>query len=98
MRAVNHGLDAAAACHLADLADGRDLSRDVNHVRDEDDARARRQSRLERRRNLAQVFRRDWNLNGLQYDAFASLALPESRQHARVVLSRRENLVAALKV
>src|SRR5215207_6969641 len=36
VRAVNGGLRAAPPREFADVADGRDLSRQVNHVRDED--------------------------------------------------------------
>src|SRR5215207_5732699 len=65
VRAVDNRLGAAPPRQLADVADGRDLSRQVDHVRDEDEPRARSKPRLVGGRYLRRVFRRDGNLDEL---------------------------------
>src|SRR5215207_10383699 len=98
VRAVDNRLGAAPPRQLADVADGRDLPRQVNRVRDEDEPRARSEAGLVGGRDLRRVFRRDGNTDELETDAVAPLALPQSGEHARVVLRRRQNLVAGLEV
>src|SRR5260370_39778511 len=98
MRAVDNRLDATRARHLADSFHGRDLAGDVYLMRDLNQTRARRDGVFERGGDLVDVLWRNRNLDQVQLDAFALLALSNRRQHPAIVLSGGENLVAGFQV
>ena len=98
MGAVDDGLDAAGASEVADRFHRRDLAGDVDHVRDEDQFRAVGDSFFKRGGDLVEVLGRDRDLNQLQFEVFAFLALPQGGEHARVILSGGENFVAGFEI
>src|SRR5258708_9608195 len=98
MRAVDNRLDATRARHLADSFHGRDLARDVYLMRDLNQTRARGDGVFERGGALVDDLWRNRNLDQVQLDACALLALSNRRQHTAIVLSGGENLVAGFQV
>src|SRR2546426_11447368 len=98
MRAVDNGLDAASARHLADGFHRRDLASDIDLMRDLNQSSARSNRFFEGAGYLVDVFWRDWNFDQVQLDAFALFALPHSREHASVILCGRENLVSRFQI
>ncbi len=64
----------------------------------EDEPRPRCDAGLETADHLGRILRGDRQLDLLQDDPFAALALLERRDHAAVVLRRRQDLVAGLQV
>ncbi len=98
MGAVDDGPDAADARDVADSFHRRDLAGDVDLVRDEDEASAIGDSFFKRGGDLVEVFRRNRNLNELQFEPFSFLALTQRSEHARVILGGGEDFVAGLEV
>ena len=98
MGAVDDGFNAAGAGQIADCFHRCDLAGDVDLVRDEDQFCAIGNSFFKRGRDLVQIFRRDRDLNQLELEVFAFLALPQGGEHARVILRGGENFVARFEV
>src|SRR5437773_10016920 len=98
MRAINNCLDSVTPRHLTDRFDRGDLSGEVDLVRDLKQARPRRDRSFKRGRDLANVLWWDWNLDQVQLDAFALLALPNRCQHPAIVLRGGQNLVTGFQV
>src|SRR5713226_8264612 len=98
MRAVNNRLDAPGARHFADGLDRSDLSGDVYLMGDLNQPRARRNGAFEGAGDLVDVLRWNRNLDQVEFYAFALLTLSDGREHACVILRRREHLVAGLQV
>src|SRR6185503_8569782 len=73
-------------------------ARDVHLMRNENEFRSTGDSFFESRGDLVQILRWDRNLHHLQHETFAPLALSQGGQHARVILRRREYLVARFEV
>ena len=97
VRPVHDHLDPARPRPLDDPLDREDLAGEVGDVTDVDDLRFRRDSALD---PLGQVVlgRRGNGEGDLpDHDPLASLPLVPRREHARVVLRRREHLVPALE-
>ena len=67
-------------------------------MRDEDHPRPRRDAALDRIVDLLQTLRRRRILHLLQHDLLAELALPDRRDHARIILRGRQDLIAGLQV
>src|SRR6266404_5833143 len=98
MRAVHNGLDSFGASHVADSFHGSDLSRDVDLMRDQNQARATGNSFFKGGGDLIEVLGRNGNLNQLKLQALSLLALTEGGKHARIVLGGGENFVTRLEV
>ena len=98
VRAVDEDGDAFRPRHVDDPTHRRDVACHEADVHDLDDSRARR----DRLGHAADVFvgalGRRVLPNGFDDDPVASLALAPRRLHARVVLRRDDDLVAALEV
>src|SRR5712691_7962358 len=75
MRAVNNRFDSFSAGHLTNGFDGSDLTRDVDLMRNQNQARAIGYSFFKCRGNFIKVLRRNRNLNQLEFQTFASFAL-----------------------
>src|SRR5438094_10644986 len=98
MRAVRNRLDPFGASHLADSLHGSDLSRDVDLVRDENQAGAAGNSFFKRCADLIEVLWRNGNLNQLKLEAFSPLSLTQRGKHAQIVLGGGENFINRLVV
>src|SRR5207248_8808058 len=98
MRAVHNRLDSFGASHLADSLHGGDLSRDVDLVRDENQAGAAGNSFFKRCADLIEVLWRNGNLNQLKLEAFSPRTLTKRGKHARIILGGGENFITRLKV
>ena len=98
MRAVDDGFDAPCPGHFADGFDRRDLPGDVDLMRYLDQLCSRGNSSFKSPGNLLDVFGRNRNLDQVQLDAFALLALPDRREHAAIVLSSSQDLVARFQI
>src|SRR5207248_2866780 len=98
MRAVHNRLDSFGASHLADSLHGSDLSRDVDLVRDENQAGAAGNSFFKRCADLIEVLWRNGNLNQLKLEAFSPLTLTKRTKHARIILGGGENFITRLEV
>ena len=98
VRAVDDRLNGAAARHPRDLAHGKQLTREVRHVAQVNDARLRRDRLLESRSQLRQVLRRHRERDLRQRDPVAPHALLPRVEHAAVILVRRDHLVARLQI
>src|SRR5215210_5263726 len=98
MRAVYDSLDSLRACQVANLLYRCDLTREVHLMRNENEFCSIGDSSFESSSDLVEVLRRDWNLHHLQHKTFATLALTQCVQHARIILSRRENFISGLEI
>jgi hypothetical protein len=95
MGAVHDHGDAARPSQRHDLAHGKDLPREVDHLTGQDQARAGRERAPEARHHLGGVLRGDRQGEGAQDDPLPSLTLPEGGQHPRIVLIGGHHLVPA---
>ena len=98
MRAVDDGLNAVRARHVADCFHRSDLAGDVDHVRDENESGAVGDSFFKRGGDLAEILWRNRNLNELELEIFPFFPLTQCGEHPRVVLGRGENFVAGFEV
>src|SRR5438477_6188828 len=98
MRAIDNGLNSFSASHVADSLHGSYLSRDIDLMRDQDQARATSNSFFKGGGDLIEVLGRNGNLNQLKLQAFSLLTLTERGKHARVILGGGENFITRLKV
>src|SRR5438552_18641749 len=83
MRAVHNRPDSFGASHLADSLHRSDLSRNVDLMRDQNEARFIGNSFFKRRGDLIKVLGRNGNLNQLKLQAFSLLPLTESGKQSR---------------
>src|SRR5229473_1989234 len=98
MRAVDDGFDAAGPGHFADGFDRCDLSGDVDLMSDLKQTRAGSNGSFKRSRDLLNVFGWNRNLDQVELDAFALLALPNCSEHAAIVLSGSQNLITGFQI
>src|SRR6266498_1385282 len=98
MSAVDNRFDAFCARHFADRLDRSDLASDVDLVGHQNQTSARRYAAFESRGNLIEVFRWNGYFYQLQDQTLASLALPQSCQHASIILGGSKNLVTRLEI
>src|SRR5262245_58073590 len=98
VRAVDDGLDAAAARHPRDVADREQLPGEVRDVAEVDDLRLRRERALEALPELADVPRRHRERELRERDLVAPNALLPRVEHAPVILVRRQHFVAGVEV
>ena len=97
MRAIHDYFDPPRTAQLRDLLHREDLAREIRDVADMNDFGARRDRFLDASRQVVLGRRRHRERDLLQYDAVAPLALLPGRDHARIILRRRQHLVAALE-
>ena len=98
MSAVDDGLNAAGARHVADCFHRRDLAGDIDLMGNKDEPGAVSDSFFKRSADFVEILRRDRNFNEIELEVFAFLPLPQGGEHARVILSGGENFVARLEV
>src|SRR6267142_3981633 len=94
MSSVNDRFDSFCAGHLADSLHRRNLPGDIYLVGHKNKPRATRDASFKRGGYLVQVLWRNRNLDQLECQTFALLALAQRRQHPRVVLGGGKNLIA----
>ena len=98
MRAVHDCFNAFCTGYFANSFHRCDLASDVDLMRDQDKPGALRDSFFKCSGDLLELFRRNGNLDQLQFKAFSLLTLPQRGQHARIILGGGENFVAGLEV
>src|ERR1700730_11052696 len=98
MCAIHDRLNSFSASHVADSLHGSDLSRDVDLMRDQNQARSTGNSFFKGRGDLIEVLWRNGNLNQLKLQAFPLLPLTERGKHARIILGGGENFITRLKI
>src|SRR5215469_1800661 len=98
MRAIDDGFNVTATRKVAHCFHRCDLTGDVDHVRNENQASAISNSFFERCGDLAEAFRRNWNLNELEFKAFPFFPLTQRCKHPRIILGGGENFVAGFEV
>src|SRR5438034_10311223 len=97
MRAGHDDVNPSSAGELDDLPDREDLAGEVGDVTDVDDLRLRCDGALH---PLGEVVLGGWwdrEADFFENDPVAPLPLVPRREHARVVLGRREHLVTTLQ-
>ncbi len=94
LSAIDDGLHVPLARHVADPLHREDLTRPVRDVAERDHARLRCHRALEALVEVVHARGRHRERDRPEHDPVATLALAPRREHARVVLVRREHLVA----
>src|SRR5712671_6557659 len=98
MSAIDDRFYAVPPRHLTDCFDRSDLSRQVDLMRDLKQTRTRRDGALKCGSDIVDVLWRNRNLDQVELNTFALLALAYRRQHASIVLSGRQHLVAGFQI
>src|SRR4030095_13112515 len=98
MRPVDNRFYSARPGHLTDSFYRSNLTGDVDHVRHLNQTRARCDCPFKGSRNLVDVLWRDRNFDQVQLDSFALFALANRGQHASVILSRGQYLIARFQI
>src|SRR5688500_8353572 len=98
MRSIDQHLDPTGSRELYDLTDGHDLPREVGDVRNLDHACGRSDCRCDSVQQISLRRRRNPERDLLQHYSLASRSLVPRRDHARIILIRDHDLVAALQV
>src|SRR5207253_10014094 len=96
--ADHFGLNSFGASHGADSLHRSDLSRNVDLMRNQNQARSTCDSFFKCRGDLVEVLGWNRDLDQLKLQAFSLLSLTERGKHARVMLGRGENFIARLEV
>ena len=98
VRSVNYGFDAPGPRHLTDTLHGEDLSSEICDVANMNYLRLGRNGPLDAIIKVVEFSHWHRKRNLLQHDAFPAGALAPRRQHAPIVLIRREDFVAGLQI
>src|SRR5262245_57127766 len=97
VRGVNDARYAALTRHPAEALDGEELAGDVRDVTDVQHPGLRSDRRLEPPVQVV-LRRRHGELNARHLDLVAALPLIPGGEHSRIILVRRQNLVARFEV
>src|SRR5216684_3189140 len=98
MRAVDDGFDASGPGHFADGFDRRDLTSDVDLMRDLNQTRAWGNCSFKGAGDLLNVFWWNRDLDQVELDAFALLALPDRREHPAIVLGGGQDFITGFQI